>query len=214
VSADWTALLLLGAYHGLNPGMGWLFAVALGIQQGDVHGVYRALPPIAIGHTSSVAMVLLIAAAVQMVVPPEVVRSAAAAALLALGLYKLWRHRHPRYGGMQVGFRELAVWSFLMASAHGAGLMVLPFAIDVSIPVSAASMDHSTHGLFASRGTPAAGAFAVGAHVLSYFAVMSTLAWVVYRKVGLAVLRTTWFDMDRIWAAALLITGASILLFD
>jgi hypothetical protein len=214
VSVDWSALLLLGAYHGLNPGMGWLFAVALGMQQGDVRGVYRALPPIAIGHTSSVAMVLLIAAAVQMVVQPEVVRSAAAAALLALGLYKLWRHRHPRYGGMRVGFRELAVWSFLMASAHGAGLMVLPFAIDVSIPVSAASMDHSTHGLLTGRGTPGAGAFAVGAHALSYFAVMSTAAWVVYRKVGLAVLRTTWFDMDRIWAAALLITGASILLFD
>lgn len=214
MSLDWSALLLLGAYHGLNPSMGWLFAVALGIQHGNVRGVYRAFPPIALGHIGSVAMVLLIAAAVQMVVPPGVVRSAAAAALLALGLYKLSHHRHPRYGGMEVGFRDLAVWSFLMASAHGAGLMVLPFVIDVSIPVSAASMDHSTHGLLASRGTPAAGALALGAHVLSYFAVMSTAAWVVYRKVGLAVLRTTWFDMDRIWAAALLITGASILLFD
>jgi len=214
VSLDWSALLLLGAYHGLNPSMGWLFAVALGMQHGNVRGVYRALPPIALGHMGSVAIVLLIAAAVQMVVPPEVVRSAAAAALLALGLYKLWRHRHPRYGGMEVGFRDLAVWSFLMASAHGAGLMILPFAIDVSIPVSAASMDHATHGLLASRGTPAAGALAMGAHVLSYVAVMSTVAWVVYCKVGLAVLRTTWFDMDRIWAAALLITGASILLFD
>jgi hypothetical protein len=82
---------------------------------------------VALGQVGSVAMVLLIAAAVQMVVPPEVVRSAAAAALLALGLYKSWHHRHPRYGGMDVGFRDLAVWSFLMASAHGAGLMVLPF---------------------------------------------------------------------------------------
>lgn len=141
-------------------------------------------------------------------------RLGAAAALLGLGLYKLWRHRHPRYGGMEVGFRDLAVWSFLMASAHGAGRMVLPFAIDVSIPVSAASLDHSTHGLLTGRGTPAASALAAGAHALSYFAVMSTAAWVVYRKVGLAVLRTTWFDMDRIWAAVLLSTGASMLLFD
>jgi hypothetical protein len=100
-----------------------------------------------------------------------------------------------------------------MASAHGAGLMVLPFAIDVSIPVSAAPMDHTAHGLVASHGPLAAGLVAVGAHVFSYFAVMSTVAWVVYRKLGLAILRSAWFDLDRIWAAALLVTGASILLF-
>jgi hypothetical protein len=150
--------------------------------------VYGAIPPIALGHIAAVA-------------------------LLSLGLYKLWHHRHPRYGGMAVRFLDLAVWSFLMASAHGAGLMVLPFALDVSTPVAAAPMDHSAHGLLASRGTIAPGILAVAAHVLSYFAVLSIVAWVVYRKVGLAILRTAWFDMDRIWAAALLITGASILLF-
>jgi hypothetical protein len=208
---DWTAMLLLGAYHGVNPGMGWLFAVALGMQQGSVRGVFRALLPIGLGHASAVAMVLVIAAAVHGVVGPALVRSAAAAALIALGLYMLWRHPHPRYGGgMVVGFGELAGWSFLMASAHGAGLMVLPFVLDVSGSGSAAPMDHSTHDLLSGH-TTAAAALALGAHTLSYFTVMTTAAWVVYRKVGLAVLRAAWFDMDRVWAAALLITGSVIL---
>jgi hypothetical protein len=210
LSPDWTALLLLGAYHGVNPSMGWLFAVALGLQHRDVRAVYRAIPPIALGHIGSVAIVLLIGAALQTVVPPEVVRFAAGVSLLALGLYKLRHHRHPRYGGMNVGCRDLAVWSFLMASAHGAGLMVLPFAIDVSMPMSATPLHHSVHGLELAGGTLARGLAATGAHVFSYFAVMSAIAWVVYRKLGLAILRTAWFDMDRIWAVALLVTGALI----
>jgi hypothetical protein len=122
----------------------------------------------------------------------------------------LWRHPRPQYGGMVVGFGELAVWSFLMASAHGAGLMVLPFVLDASVPVSAALMDHSTHVLLSSHTTPAAAALAVGTHALSYVTVMATAAWIVYRKVGLAVIRAAWFDMDRVWAATLLITGAVI----
>jgi hypothetical protein len=213
VSLDWGALLLLGAYHGLNPSMGWLFAVALGLQHRDGRAVCRAIPPIALGHIGSVAIVLLIAAALHLVVAPEVVRLAAAGTLIALGLHRFWHHRHPRYGGMTVGFRDLAVWSFLMASAHGAGLMVLPFAVDVPSALFAPPVHHSGHGLVASRGTLAPGLAAVGAHVFAYLAVMSIVAWVVYRKLGLAVLRTAWFDMDRIWAVALLVTGASILLF-
>jgi len=133
----------------------------------------------------------------------------AAAALITLGLYMLWRHPHPRSGGMVVGFGELAVWSFMMASAHGAGLMVRPFVLDLSVSVSAASMDHSTH-LVTNQTTSAAAALAVGAHALSYFAVMTAAGWVVYRKIGLAVLRAAWFDMDRMWAAAGIIAGVAI----
>src|SRR5262244_539045 len=124
---EWYPLALLGAYHGINPGMGWLFAVALGMQQGSARGVWLALPPIALGHTVAVGAVLLVAALAQMAVPLAVMKLVVAAVLLALGIYRLWRHRHPRFGGMRVGFRDLTMWSFLMASAHGAGFMVLPF---------------------------------------------------------------------------------------
>src|SRR5215470_18093019 len=120
-------MLLLGAYHGINPGMGWLFAVALGMQQGSGRGVWRALPPIALGHVLAIGAVVLTAGVAQLVVPLEALKVAIAAILVGFGVYRLFRHRHPRYGGMQVGFRDLTTWSFLMATAHGAGLMVLPF---------------------------------------------------------------------------------------
>ncbi len=136
---EWNAMVLLGAYHGINPGMGWLFAVALGLQQGSARGVWRALPPIALGHALSVGVVLLAAGLAQMVVPMDVLKLVIAAILLGFGGYRLWRHRHPRFGGMQVGFRDLTVWSFLMASAHGAGFMVLPFVMGLSNNVGASS---------------------------------------------------------------------------
>src|SRR6516165_11222742 len=141
---EWNAVLLLGAYHGVNPAMGWLFAVALGMQQGSARGVWRALPPIALGHMGAVGAVLLIAGLAQTVVPLPVMKLAVACVLVTFGLHHLWRHRHPRFGGMQVGFRDLTAWSFLMASAHGAGFMVLPFLMS-SNPVAAAAHDHAAH---------------------------------------------------------------------
>src|SRR5687767_14992904 len=134
---EWSAMALLGAYHGINPGMGWLFAVALGMQQGSARGVWRALPPIALGHAIAVGAVLLAAWLARMIVPLEALKPAVAMMLMTLGLYRLWRHRHPRFGGMRVGFRDLTIWSFLMASAHGAGLMVLPFVMGTPTHVSA-----------------------------------------------------------------------------
>ena len=146
---DWQAMVLLGAYHGINPGMGWLFAVALGMQHGSARGVWRALPPIALGHAASVGVILLTATLAGFVVPLDVLRVIVALMLVTLGLYRLWRHRHPRYGGMQVGFRDLTAWSFLMASAHGAGVMVLPFVMPTPAALSAASHVHASHAAVA-----------------------------------------------------------------
>src|SRR6476619_5036251 len=140
---NWQAMLFLGAFHGINPGMGWLFAVALGLQQGSARGVWRALPPIALGHAAAVGVVLLVAMAAGLVVPLETLRILVAVSLVSLGLYRLWRHGHPRYGGMQVGFRDLTVWSFLMASAHGAGFMVLPFVLGAQSDMAAAASEHA-----------------------------------------------------------------------
>src|SRR6478609_7466797 len=109
---NWQAMLFLGAFHGINPGMGWLFAVALGMQQGSVRGVWRALPPIALGHAAAVGAVVAAASLAGLVVPLGVLQVLVASMLVMLGCYRLWRHRHPRFGGMQVGFRDLAIWSF------------------------------------------------------------------------------------------------------
>ena len=206
---DWYALVFLGAYHGINPGMGWLFAVALGMQQGSARGVWRALPPIALGHAAAVVVVLVIAAVARLVVPLAALNVLVAAVLMSLGVYRLWRHRHPRFGGMQVGFRDLALWSFLMASAHGAGLMVLPFVMPTATTIAAAEHHHAPH---AGEAAAIVAATAVALHTMAYFSVMVLAAWFVYRKLGLSLLRKAWFNMDWLWAGALVVTGMVVLL--
>jgi hypothetical protein len=208
---DWHAMVFLGAYHGINPGMGWLFAVALGMQRGSARGVWGALPPIALGHAAAVGGVLLTVGLAQVVIPMDMLRVLVASMLMMLGLYRLWRHRHPRFGGMQVGFCDLTVWSFLMASAHGAGFMVVPFVMSASPMLTAAGHEHMHHVAAATNGAAAA-AMAVAVHTLSYLVAMTVAAWVVYRKLGLSLLRKAWLNVDWVWAGALVLTGLVVLL--
>jgi|SRR5688572_14244103 len=213
---DWTAMMGLGAYHGINPGMGWLFAVALGMQARRASAMWRALPPIALGHAIAVGVVVVLFAGAGVVLPPQVVKVVIAAALVTLGAYRLWRHRHPRFGGMQVGFRDLTIWSFLMASAHGAGLMVVPFLIGTGDSVSALPM-HTHHPREAMANVVMVSgawtdAMAVGLHTLSYVLVSTLIAWIVYRKLGVAFLRVAWLNLDWVWAGALVITGVLVIL--
>jgi hypothetical protein len=209
---DWTAMIGLGAYHGINPGMGWLFAVALGMQTGRASAMWRALPPIALGHAIAVGIVVALFAGAGVVLPLRLVKVVIAATLVTLGIYRLWRHRHPRFGGMQVGFRDLTIWSFLMASAHGAGLMVVPFVIDTEDSVSVLAATHAHHAPAAIAGTAWTDALAVGLHSLSYVLVSTLIAWIVYRKLGVAFLRVAWFNLDWLWAGALVITGVLVVL--
>ncbi len=192
-------MLLLGAYHGLNPGMGWLFAVALGMQEQKGSAVARSLIPIVVGHAFAIGSVVLI-----------IIRYLVAALLVGLGIYCLVRHRHPRWVRMQVGFRDLTVWSFLMASAHGAGLMVVPMLLH-SNTVEAQSRI-AGHNHVSQTVTPLAGMLATCVHTVAYLVVTGLLAWVVYRKLGLALLRKTWLNFDLVWAVALVATGVFTLL--
>jgi hypothetical protein len=198
-------MLLLGAYHGLNPGMGWLFAVALGMQEQKGSAVARSLLPIAIGHALAISSVVLAAVLLGMTLPLIVIRYFVAAVLVGLGMLCLVRHQHPRWVRMQVGFRDLTVWSFLMASAHGAGLMVVPVLLG-NATVEAQSGMAGHHQMSASA-SPLAGMLATGVHTIAYLAVTGIIAWVVYRKLGLALLRKAWFNFDLLWAAALIGTG-------
>src|SRR5713226_7062936 len=140
-AGGWTTLFLLGAYHGINPGMGWLFAVALGMQEHSARAVVRSLGPIALGHALAIGVVVFLAGLIGIVLPLIYLKAGVAIALVALGVYRIVRSRHFRWGGMQVGFRELTIWSFLMASAHGAGLMVLPVVLGLPSE-GAVSGDH------------------------------------------------------------------------
>ena len=212
----WLALAGLGTLHGLNPGMGWLFAVALGLQEGKGRAVWRALPPLALGHALAIVAAVALAAAVGGLVPLSPLRWATAAILLAFGVYRLFRHRHPRYGGMRVGARELTIWSFLMATAHGAGLMILPVVLAGANPLVGHG-GHGAHGAAAHAGHGAllaglppgllTGAGVALVHTAGYLLVAAALAWLVYARLGVRVLRKAWINLDLIWAGALIATA-------
>jgi hypothetical protein len=212
----WLALAGLGAVHGVNPGMGWLFAVALGLQEGRARAVWRALPPLAVGHALAIGAAVVVALALGRLVPAEGLRWIVGGALVTLGGARLVRHRHPRYGGMRVGFGELAAWSFLMASAHGAGLMVLPLLVGAAgAGASTHAHAHATHLMAASlvpdpslSGPVALGLQATALHTAGYLLVTGLIALLVYRKLGLRMLRTMWINLDLIWGGALIVTGA------
>jgi hypothetical protein len=203
-------MLFLGAYHGLNPAMGWLFAVALGMQEQKGSAVARSLLPIALGHALAIAGVAVAAAFLGMTLPLAAIRYSVATILVGLGIVCLVRHRHPRWVRMQVGFRDLTVWSFLMASAHGAGLMVVPVLLS-SISVEAQGR-MAGHNHISPAAGPLAAMLATGAHTVAYLAVTGLVAWVVYRKLGLALLPKAWLNFDLVWATALVATGLLTLL--
>ncbi|MEX2260871.1 MAG: hypothetical protein WD696_02910 [Bryobacteraceae bacterium] len=201
---SWMAILFLGAFHGINPGMGWLFAVALGMQERSQRAVWRAMFPLALGHALAIGAAIVLAAIAGTVIPIESLRWPVGLILLGLGGYRLFRHRHPRWGGMRVGMKGLTVWSFLMASAHGAGLMVLP--IFLGMTASASAHGATCHGTATFEG-PMAGIAATLVHGAGYLAVTALAAWIVYEKLGLGLLRKAWLNLDLVWALALLATG-------
>jgi hypothetical protein len=205
------ALIALGTFHGLNPAMGWLFAVARGMQERSRGVLLRSLPPIAAGHLASVAIVAAIVSATESVVAANVVGIAGGLALVGFGLWRLLSERHFRWAGMRLSHRQLAGWSFLMSSAHGAGLMLLPV---LTVGAVAAHTGHSMPGMSASsavQGTPGAalsGLAAAGLHTLAMFTVMGICAVVVYEFVGVTILRKAWLNMDKVWAGVMVGAGA------
>jgi hypothetical protein len=211
-SLPWISLLALGAAHGINPAMGWLFAVGRGLQERDRRALWRAFGPLALGHALAIGAAVLLAITLGQLLPLRWLRWIVAAALLGVGADGLVRHRHVRLGGMRVGARELTTWSFLMASAHGAGLMVLPFVLGAAAS-PAAMLHHHTASLVGGHAAPllAAGLGGVDAigvaaplvHTLGYLAVTVVLAVVVYEKVGLRILRRAWINLNVVWAAAM-----------
>lgn len=201
------ALAALGAFHGLNPAMGWLFAVARGMQEGSRRLLLTSLPPIAAGHLASVAIVAAVVSATESVLTANVVGVVGGMVLVAFGLWRLLSERHFRWAGMRLSHPQLAGWSFLMSSAHGAGLMLLPVLTTATV---AAHADHHLAGP-ADTGTPAAaltGLAAAGVHTLAMFTVMAVCAVIVYEFVGVKILRRAWFNMDKLWAGVMVGAGA------
>jgi hypothetical protein len=205
-AAPWLVLVGLGAFHGINPAMGWLFAVALGMHRNSRGVVALALVPIVLGHAAAIAVALVLLIAAGTVIHASVLNLLAGGLLVSWGVYHLWRgHRQRVRFGLTTGLAGLAAWSFLMASAHGAGLMLAPVILEGSIA-------HSHHGHHA----PVAGSLgmamaAVGVHTLAMAVTTAAVALAVYEWVGLAVLRRAWINLDRVWAGALIAAGLVLL---
>ena len=203
-TVSWLSYTLLGVFHGINPGMGWLFAVALGMQEKRRSAVIGALFPMALGHAISIAVVVFVIALAQQQLPEGVLRIACATVLFGFGLYKFFRARHPKWVGMRVNFKDLTIWSFLMASAHGAGLMLAPLLLRTPAAEASAHMHHAPASMADNAVMLLS---AVGVHTLSFFVVTGIVAVIVYEVIGLALLRKAWFNLDLLWSIALMIAG-------
>jgi hypothetical protein len=198
----WIILALLGAWHGINPGMGWLFSVALGLQQRSRAAVFHALLPIALGHALAIALVAILVSILTAEIPFGWLKIGGSILLVAIASFKLWRARHPTWVGMRVNFWDLTIWSLIMATAHGAGLMILPIFL---------GLKSSYCGYFSQSALlsidPLILLGIVGVHTISHLIVSGLLAWIVFDLVGLAILRRSWINLDQIWAFSLMAAG-------
>lgn len=201
----WLTLAGLGAFHGLNPAMGWLFAVALGLHRRSRRVVLVSLLPIALGHAIAVAVVVAAVVALGIMIDRRVIRLCAGVLLIAWAIYHtVYGHRHRVRVGMQTGMAGLALWSFLMASAHGAGLMLVPVLIPLGLAATPAGEVTDSGPLLMSLA-------AVGVHTAAMLAVTGAIAVMVYEWFGLGFLRRGWINLDFLWTAALVGAGAFLL---
>ncbi|SCE97839.1 hypothetical protein [Micromonospora mirobrigensis] len=196
-------LAALGAFHGLNPAMGWLLAVGRGLQERRRAALLAALPPIALGHLASVAVIAALVTATRSVTASRALAVAGGVLLVGYGLWRLLSERHFRWAGMRLSAGQLAGWSFLMSSAHGAGLMLLPVLLAEPTP---AGGPHAGH-LAAAPAGALTGLAAAGVHTVAMLAVATVIALVVYEVLGVGVLRKAWFNVDRLWAGVLVAAG-------
>jgi hypothetical protein len=201
----WLALAGFGMFHGVNPAMGWLFAVALGLHRASRAVVLLALLPIAFGHALAIGLVVAVVVALGVAVEPAFLRVAGGLALVGWGVYHhLYGRRHRVRVGMRTGYTGLLLWSFLMASAHGAGLMLVP----VLLPLGLAG-GHA-HGP-TPGGSLGMALAAIGVHTLAMLLATGAVALLVYEWVGVAFLRRGWINLDLVWTLALMVTGGLLL---
>jgi hypothetical protein len=204
VAWPWIVIVGLGAFHGLNPAMGWLFAVAIGLQRDSFRAVLLSLPPIAAGHALAILTAILLFLLAGLVFDQTRLRWIAGLLLIGWALWHLLRgHRARVRFGMTAGLIGLAAWSFLMALAHGAGLMLFPALLPLCTPgIGGISSITSNIGLALA---------AVALHSAAMLAVAGTVAIIVYRWTGVAILRQNWINLDLLWSAALIFSGVILI---
>ena len=218
-AALWFTVVALGLFHGLNPAMGWPLAVANGMTARRGSAVFATLLPLGSGHFIAMAVVLVPFAWLSLLIQWErPIRIGAGVLVLLFGAYRLVQRRHPR-ALARIRPTQLAWWSFWMATAHGAGLMLLPFMLGLCISTPAAvesnaaanwpGIGHAAMMDTLARSNLATALAVAGVHTLAMIGAGLGMAWVVYRYFGLRVLRSTWLNLDTLWGASLIVAGAA-----
>ena len=218
-AALWLTVVAIGVYHGLNPAMGWPLAVANGMAARRDGAVFATLLPLGGGHFMAMAVVLVPFAWLSWYVEwSRAIRLGAGALVLLFGVYKLIERRHPR-ALARIRPTQLAWWSFLMATAHGAGLMLVPFmlglcatapaAVDASRAAAVRDLGHASVMNYMAQSNVATATAVAVVHTLAMMLAGLAMAWAVYRYLGLRFLRRAWLNLDLVWGASLVIAGAA-----
>lgn len=210
--ADWTpaglwlAVVASGLYHGVNPGMGWPLAVSAALMERRSRALLGALWPLALGHLLAILLVILpFALLVALVDWQQQIRIGASLLVIAFGIFRLVDRRHPR-ALARIPPAQLGLWSFAVAIAHGAGLMLVPIYLGLC---RAADLDagHAAAGALIDADLGMAVLVSV-VHAVAMIAAGGVFAWLVYRHLGLRAVSRSWFNLEAIWALSLMLVGA------
>lgn len=205
MAALWWAVILSGIYHGINPGMGWPLAVSAALMERRHSALPKALGLLALGHFLAMLAVLLpFSLLFYLVVWEKEVRIAAALLVIAMGIYLLINRRHPRILA-RIHPAKLALWSFLAAMAHGAGLMLVPIFLGICATLPETADGYAVQALIQSN--VSIGIIVAASHTIAMTVAGAVLAVVIYRWLGLKFLSSTWFNLDLVWALSLIIVG-------
>ena len=206
----WLAVVASGLYHGVNPGMGWPLAVSAGLMEKSQRALFLTLWPLSVGHLLAILMMLLpFALLLALAQWQREIQAAAALLVIGYGVFLLLRRRHPR-ALARIPPTQLGLWSFAIAIAHGAGLMLVPIYLGLC---GTPAHGHETAGPLVEANLGMAMLVAV-VHVVATIAAGGCLAWLVYRYLGLKFVSRSWFNLDTSWAASLVLVGAVALAFN
>jgi hypothetical protein len=202
----WLAIVASGLYHGVNPGMGWPLAVSAGLMGRGRREVVTAMVPLAAGHLVSMLVILLPFALMTALLDwQREIRIGASVAVIAFGVFRLVNRRHPR-ALARIRPTQLALWSFTIATAHGAGLMLLPIYLGLC-SIEEFDKAHQASAILMAQNSATAIIVSL-VHTIAMVVAGGVFALLVYGWLGLKFLSRSWFNLDLVWALSLILIGA------
>jgi hypothetical protein len=202
----WLAIVASGLYHGINPGMGWPLAVAAGLMEKSPRALFASLWPLSLGHLAAMLVMLLpFAMLLALAQWQHQIQAGAGLLVIAFGVFRLLDPRHPRVLA-RIKPTQLALWSFVVAIAHGAGLMLVPIYLGLC-ETDGLDQGHEAAATLATANLGMAVLVSI-VHSIAMISAGACAAWLVYRYLGLQFVARSWFNLDRIWAVSLILVGA------